>query len=290
MPAPPPPPPPPPPPVGQVSPAPAAVVPGGVAQELAAAHQRLLRQLEPEPEPEPTCSSFTAAAAAAAAPTALDAAQGLLVGLAAGDRNRGPIQMCVALAESVVDRGSYDPAAALQRYRGWWKDGQGDDAWDTGPTTLAVLEGTTDSCTLTDAEQAAMAVDSELAGQTAGVNAAHRVLALALARSALSDEADLLAAARQESRLTHWSPISQHTCALLCYLARGLLEGRSLEQGISQALAMEAALAPDEPAVCKPLRELLGGRGGTQMTQSDLQNDGFCPNVRPFTLQHAPMY
>ena len=133
-----------------------------------------------------------------------------------------------------------------------------------------------------------MALDSELGGQTAGVNAAHRVLALALARSALSDEADLVAAARQESRLTHWSPISQHTCAVLCYLARGPLEGRSLEQGISQALAMEAALAPDEPAVCKPLKKLLGG--GTQTTQSDLRNDGFCPNVRALNLQHAPIY
>ena len=46
---------------------------------------------------------------------------------------------------------------------------------------------------------------------------------------------------------------------------------------MADALAMEALLAPDEPTVCQPLRELLGG----ETTQSDLRNDGFCPHVRP---------
>ena len=231
---------------------------------------------EPEPEPEPDRPEPKPPERPDVPPTPLDAAQGLLVGLAAGDRNRGPIQMCLALAESIAQTGSYDPVLVLQSYREWWSEGDGEDAWDTGPTTAAVLLKTSNDCTLDDAEQMASDLDKELCGMTAGVNAAHRVLALALARGCLRSGTELAAAARQESRLTHWSKISQHTCAVLCHIAREMLEGRSLEACVAEALAMEAVLAPDEPTVCQPLRELIDG--GT--TQLDLRNDGFCPHVR----------
>jgi hypothetical protein len=254
--------------------APAATRTG--ADELAAAgglqlrRPRITEELEPGPEPD-------AQRPPRDPPTPLDAAQGLLVGLAAGDRNRGPIQMCLALAESVGHTHIYDPAVALQCYREWWDLGQGDDAWDTGPTTRAVLERTANGCSLADAEQASMGLDRELGGMTAGVNAAHRVLALALATGCLSSGAELAAAARQESRLTHWSAISQDTCAVLCHLARSLLEGRSLETGMAEVLAMETA--PGE-SVCRPLRELLSeGSAAATHSSERLQNDGFCPHV-----------
>jgi hypothetical protein len=247
---------------------------GGRLVPIRVRREQSVPELEPEPEPESESELIEMTHAPL---TPLDAAQGLLVGLAAGDRNRGPIQMCLALAESIGRTGSYDPASVLQSYREWWSEGEGEDAWDTGPTTAAVLLETTSGCTVDIAEQAAMDLDKKLGGLTAGANAAHRVLALALARGCLRSGTELADAARQESRLTHWSTISQHTCAVLCHIARGVLEGRSLEACMAEALAMEASLAPDEPTVCQPLRELLGG----ETTQSDLRNDGFCPHVRP---------
>ena len=56
---------------------------------------------------------------------------------------------------------------------------------------------------------------------TAGVNAVHRVAPLA----ALQDlsEAELAEVSRRESRMTHWSPISQYCCAAFTLLCRRLL-------------------------------------------------------------------
>ena len=122
-----------------------------------------------------------------------------------------------------------------------------------------------------------MTLDKQLDGKTAGANAAHRVLALALARGCLSSGSDLEAAARQESRLTHWSKISQHTCAVLCHIARNVLEGKSLEICMADALAMEDLLAPDEPIVFQQLRALLGGsaRGDGCPLQVELRVGGW---------------
>ena len=57
--------------------------------------------------------------------------RGVLLGLAAGDRNGGPIRMAVRLAESLSERWRFDPDDILTRYLAWWRDG----AFDTGPTT-----------------------------------------------------------------------------------------------------------------------------------------------------------
>ena len=46
-----------------------------------------------------------------------DRCRGVLLGLAAGDRNGGPIRMAVRLAESLLGCGGFDPADILERYR-----------------------------------------------------------------------------------------------------------------------------------------------------------------------------
>lgn len=67
--------------------------------------------------------------------TAADRCRGVLVGLAAGDRNGGPVRMAVRLAESLGGAGRFDPADALARYLAWWRDG----AFDTGPVAARAL-------------------------------------------------------------------------------------------------------------------------------------------------------
>merc|ERR1719421_80445 len=78
--------------------------------------------------------------------TLQDRCRGLLLGLAAGDRNGGPIQMALKLADhlaavelSYLAAKKYDPAAVFCSYHEWWAEGQGVDAWDTGPTTGKLL-------------------------------------------------------------------------------------------------------------------------------------------------------
>jgi hypothetical protein len=50
---------------------------------------------------------------------AADCCRGVLVGLAAGDQNGGPIRMAVRLAESLLDCGDFDVAHILERYLRW---------------------------------------------------------------------------------------------------------------------------------------------------------------------------
>ena len=71
-----------------------------------------------------------------------DRVRGVLLGLAAGDRNGGPIRMAVRLAESLTERRYFDPDDILARYLAWWWEG----AFDTGPTTgtmLSLIDGST---------------------------------------------------------------------------------------------------------------------------------------------------
>lgn len=69
-------------------------------------------------------------------PEQQDRVQGVLLGLGAGDRNGGPTQMALRLAQSLVVMRRFDVQAILHHYLDWWQAG----AFDTGPTTAAVLK------------------------------------------------------------------------------------------------------------------------------------------------------
>ena len=93
--------------------------------------------------------------------------QGVLVGLAAGDRIGGPIRMAVRLAESLVASGGFNAADILNRYLAWWREG----AFDTGPVSdraFALLA----ACK--PVQEATAQVHREFGGKTAGCNPAHR--------------------------------------------------------------------------------------------------------------------
>ena len=56
--------------------------------------------------------------------TTADRCRGVLLGLAAGDRNGGPIRMAVLLAESLLELGRFDPQDTVGRYLRWWREGE----------------------------------------------------------------------------------------------------------------------------------------------------------------------
>lgn len=141
-----------------------------------------------------------------------DNVEGILFGLAAGDRNGGPVRMAVRLAESLVERRSLDPDDVGRRYLQWWRSG----AFDTGPVSAGVLRLVDGGSTFHDA---AVKIDKRMGGLTAGCNPAHRCAPLAMANTV--PDGRLREASGREAALTHRHPLAGATSgavALLCRL------------------------------------------------------------------------
>jgi ADP-ribosylglycohydrolase len=145
-----------------------------------------------------------------------DRCRGVLAGLAAGDRNGGPIRMAVRLAESLTDCGGFDPADVRGRYLHWWREG----AFDTGPVSDRALELQAAGM---PARQATAQVHREFGGKTAGCNPAHRSPPLAMLASLADD--DLAICALAEARLTHHDPLAGEVAAVVNKLCRSLIRG-----------------------------------------------------------------
>jgi ADP-ribosylglycohydrolase len=148
---------------------------------------------------------------------AQDRVEGILIGLAAGDRNGGPLRMALRLAESLIALQRFDRADVLQRYLAWWNAG----GFDTGPVAAEVFR-------LIDAGvspgDASAQVHQASGGMTAGCNPAHRSVPLAMA-ACLAD-GNLAAAAHEEATLTHWHALAGDVAAATVVLCRALVRGR----------------------------------------------------------------
>ena len=57
-----------------------------------------------------------------------DRVEGVLLGLAAGDRIGGPIKMAILLADSLISNSAYDSSDVEKRYIEWWNQ----NGFDTG--------------------------------------------------------------------------------------------------------------------------------------------------------------
>lgn len=143
-------------------------------------------------------------------------AVGVLLGLAAGDRIGGPLQMALRLAESLRDRGGVDVSDIGARYLDWWREG----AFDTGPTAAQVLSLVAAGASF---EQAAVRVDEEVGGMTAGCNPAHRSAPFAMCASI--EDSGIGWAAVAEARLTHRHPLAGDVAAAVACLCRALIRG-----------------------------------------------------------------
>jgi len=151
---------------------------------------------------------------------------GVLLGLAAGDRNGGPVRMALRVAESLRDRGRLDVADIGMRYLDWWREG----AFDTGPTVARVLSLVESGISF---EQASILVHERTGGMTAGCNPAHRIAPLAMC--ARVDDSALEQAAVAEARLTHRHPLAGETAAVVARLCRALIRGLSWPDALGQA-------------------------------------------------------
>jgi len=172
-----------------------------------------------------------------------DRVEGILLGLAAGDRNGGPIRMAVRLAESLVERGCVDVDDIGARYMDWWHEG----AFDTGPTAARVF-------TLVDSgmsfHAAARQVHVETGEQTAGCNPAHRSAPLAMLPGLNAQQ--LTDFAVREATLTHYHPLSGDIAAAVVVICHELVKGAAWEDAVGLARAdrlpeTKAALTNPEP-------------------------------------------
>jgi len=151
---------------------------------------------------------------------------GVLLGLAAGDRNGGPLRLALRVAESLRDRGGLDVSDIAMRYLDWWRDG----AFDTGPTAAQVLSLVASGVAF---EQAAIRVDEAAGGMTAGCNPAHRSAPLAMCAS-IEDSA-VGRAAVTDARLTHRHPLAGDVAAAVACLCRALIRGASWSAALGVA-------------------------------------------------------
>ncbi len=161
----------------------------------------------------------------------------LLRGLAAGDRNGGPIRMALLLYQSLKQNEGFVAQDVLAAYRSWFHSG----AYDTGETLvrsfLLMDEGL--SCAQ------AVRRSYELSPGD-GIAPAHRAAPMALFLSG----AALDTALYQEAKLTHFSELSAQVSVAVGRICSALLRGHSLQD------AVEEAKCDLDPRVCLPPRPI----------------------------------
>lgn len=69
-----------------------------------------------------------------------DRCAGVLWGIAAGDKNGGPIRMAVLLAESLVAKSGYDHDHVISKYNTWFLGKDKERCFDTGTTFYNVFQ------------------------------------------------------------------------------------------------------------------------------------------------------
>jgi ADP-ribosylglycohydrolase len=160
-----------------------------------------------------------------------DRVYGTLVGLAAGDRNGGPIRMAIHLGKSIVQKKRFDRDDVLDHYFDWWKR----EGFDTGPVAEGVFTLITRG---TMPQDAVLKVHKAFNQQTAGCNPAHRSAPLAMA-GFIPDE-QLSDSAHQEAALTHFDPLAGDISSIVVYLCRSLIRGEEWNRAIEQVVSKSA--------------------------------------------------
>lgn len=155
----------------------------------------------------------------------IDRIEGVLLGLAAGDRIGGPIKMATLLAESLIANSTYDSSDVEKRYIEWWSQ----DGFDTGIVSEKVFSLVSRGM---HRAEAINKVNQELNGMTAGCNPVHRCMHLAMCGH-LRDE-EISEIAEQESLLTHKHHIAGLVSAASVQLARSLINGAEWSDAVTK--------------------------------------------------------
>lgn len=191
-----------------------------------------------------------------------DRVRGTLLGLAAGDRNGGPLQMALRLAESLAEHRRFDREDVLERYLAWWRA----EGFDTGAVAAHVFEAIESGV---PPAEAPARVHAALDGLTAGCNPAHRSPPLAMA--AFLPEEGLVELAAREASLTHRHPLAGDAAAFGVVLCRQLIRGAPWEAALEHAARGRKA----------PTRRAVPGAGWDRIGRG-----GFAPEVLRAALEH----
>ena len=135
-------------------------------------------------------------------------------GLAAGDRNGGPVRLATLLYQS--SHNGFDEELAFKAYADWVLG----DGFDTGPTLQQVVGLHRLGLSISDAVRA----NHRSVGDSAGIAPAHRSAAL-LMRAQGEELIDL---ALREAQLSHWDPVAGQCSAASLMLCEGLLNASSM--------------------------------------------------------------
>ena len=206
--------------------------------------------------------------------------KGMLYGLAAGDKNKGPFKMCLCLLKGIVaGNGKYNPSQSMQQYLQWYS-ARDTGFHDTGPVARNVFklfmekhpnwkEPDILNLSLDDLLMVSQTVDEYRQGMTAGVNACHRCAPLALLsfnenRSAVANYG------KTESKLTHYSEISQNVCQAYLLLLIELLHTESCK-------FRDCVLVAADNISDKQTKDVL--ISGLNCDEKDLGTGGFSPEV-----------
>jgi len=181
--------------------------------------------------------------------------KGLILGLAAGDRIGGPIQMALELSESLYEQSGFSYSDIGRHYLKWWNK----NGYDTGPTAAQVFEYVNSGMPF---NEAAYKVNKFVDGKTAGCNPVHRNTVLAMSNS-IPDE-DLSAFARSEAAMTHLHPLAGEVSAIAVSMCRKLINGQAWQSIIDEVY--DNASAEIQLTISKSLN-------------GEIYPDGFAPHV-----------
>jgi ADP-ribosyl-[dinitrogen reductase] hydrolase len=147
--------------------------------------------------------------------------------------------MAACLAESLVERGVFDPADQLRRYLRWYRDGHLSSTgrcFDIGGTTRAALERF---------EATGDPAAGGRAPHTAANGSLMRLAPVPVAFAA--DPAEAVRLAGESSRTTHALPVCVDACRYLGALLVGAVRGATREELLAPGYAPVAGLWDDAP-------------------------------------------
>ena len=184
-----------------------------------------------------------------------DRCRGVLLGLCAGDRIGGPLQMALQLLHSLNEQQGFVLQDVGQRYVDWWKQ----DGFDSGPTADRVFSLVGQGASFVEATQI---VHRMSRGKTAGCNPMHRSVVLAML-SEISDD-ELHEYALQEAKLSHYDPLAGVVSSISVQLARLALKGVHWSEAIQR---IREDCSSDLESIF------------IQAERGDIHRDGFAPHA-----------
>lgn len=159
-------------------------------------------------------------------------------GLAAGDRNGGPVRLATLLKQSLFHKGEFDEEHVFDSYAHWFWNG----GFDTGPTMSNVMFFTEEGLSV---EEAVSNNHQHAPRGTAGIGPAHRSAPLLL----FAKDEEIVELAKREAKLTHFDPLAGRASAISLLICQYLLQNisfKNIEYNIKDVFGREFLLGNED--------------------------------------------